>query len=218
MENGGMTKMSKAEIDTSAPFQSVKEAVTLFGETVVAGELYANNPRTEGTRRKHNEETATLMSELEEAKQNLRKAQERSIQMTQCLSSLQQELEQAKRELHHFKTRHVLSDLEIQEDLKYVESSSELIEQVNKNIFANKRSMSTARVVVPPSLVNKDTFANNRSMSMARVVVPPSSKAAEEAVLQRNASLKKKKKKKQLIPFIAGIFGKKKGSSEIGLA
>lgn len=39
---GGVVVRGRVEIDMRQPFRSVKEAVTLFGEKVLAGEIYGN--------------------------------------------------------------------------------------------------------------------------------------------------------------------------------
>lgn len=140
MDGGGgdVVIVGRAEIDTSAPIRSVKEAVVLFGERVLAGELDAgrrltenrpaatrpivNHPAVAGAPRRV---PAVTPTELEEAKQKLEKEREEKQKMAGCIQSLQEELSNAMRELKKLKARDEeaaakVIDLQV-EDLKFVE-------------------------------------------------------------------------------------------------
>ncbi|XP_075480243.1 WEB family protein At1g75720 [Primulina tabacum] len=202
-----MPTANKAEIDTSSPFRSVKEAVMLFGERVLAGEVYANYKLKEMQDGADEDDHET---ELEVTRQSLVRAREESMQMAKYLSSLQQELEQTKRELNQLKT-HVTDtralDLEVEEDLKFVEESNEPVEHV-------KTDTSNGGQKIEFQKKKYVTFAN--PPSVARVIyVQPSTSA--ETVLQRQPSIRRKVMK-QLIPFFGGIFSKKRGNSEVATA
>ncbi|KAJ0462941.1 hypothetical protein HanHA300_Chr14g0509691 [Helianthus annuus] len=176
--------MSRSEIDTSAPFKSVKEAVALFGEIVLAGELSANK------RKEKNEEKVPgpVIIELEETKQRLEQAQEDRMLMATCLSSLQQELERTKCELQQLKE----SSNIVEEDVKF-------IQDVEVNTSHSGVEFQKKRYV---------TFAKPPSVEQVMI------QSCDATVLERQPSLKKKKKK-PLIPMIGGIFTRKKNIIQV---
>lgn len=190
----------------------------LFGERVLAGEIYANKLnqiRNESIKNEHNIVTHDLepiVAELEETKQSLEKAREESLAMASCLSSLAEELEMAKMELKQLKAREPAVERVVEpevEDVKFVENADTEFEMmkaeapmVEQGIIGleKKRSVKFAN---PPTLV--------------RTINPE-----EQRVLHRQSFVEReagqvKKKKNKLIPMLSAIFSKKKGYNQDGI-
>ncbi|XAR57977.1 hypothetical protein NMG60_11026300 [Bertholletia excelsa] len=196
----GVVVMGRAEIDMRAPFRSVKEAVLLFGEKILAGEVYANKLKKIQTgtseHKQYPSRLDAVSAELEETKQSLQKARDEGHLMANCLKSLHEELELTKRELKQLKAREFLRQLEDpeMEQLKFIENTKAVEENAETedglDYFEKKRSVKFAS---PPSLIRVIT-----SKDVGEVTEVPSSTA-------------KKPRRKPLIPLIGGLFSGKKG-------
>lgn len=164
-------------------FRSVKEAVELYGQRILAPELYANVLRKmENEENEHENNLLKIKSvrdELDIAKQNLEKAKERSVAMARSFSSLQEELEETKRKLQMLKEK---SDYDIEFvgdalkfDFKTQSQRFEVVEEEESEVFEKRHAK-----------MNGEDIKDIPSM-------------------RKEAS-----KKKKAILFIGGIFSKKK--------
>lgn len=155
---------------------------------------------------KYQSRIGAVSAELEETKQSLQKAKEEAHFMAYCLNSVKQELEHTKRELHHLKTRELAPkqpafDPEI-EEIKFIENARDVEannttqrEQQGLEYYLEKKR--SVKFASPPSL--------------AKIIT---SKDVGEPMHTNSNSSKKKLKRKPLIPFMGGLFSKKKGGQE----
>ncbi|PHT56501.1 hypothetical protein CQW23_04987 [Capsicum baccatum] len=222
----GVVVRGRVEIDMRKPFRSVKEAVMLFGEKVLAGEIHAKHlQQTKANDGQNQHKFGAARVELEETKQSLQKAKEEGDFMAQCLQSLRHELEQTRREIQQLKSTRDIApqqkvpladsdhDDEIHEELKFIEqpSSKLLVEvktQTGEDIdddeeeeieFEKKRSVKFAS---PPLLT--------------KVIAVNQEEYVKKEAGEKSPSQPKKKliKRKPLIPLIGALFSKKKGNLE----
>ncbi|XP_051127411.1 WEB family protein At3g51220-like [Andrographis paniculata] len=198
---GGLTVRGRVEIDTRQPFRSVKEAVMLFGEKILAGEVYGNKFKElqkmaagDGQTGQQPAKLGAVAAELEETKQSLQKAREDSNLMAHCLTSLQQELEHTRKELQQLKSRSKTIDQPEIEEIKFVENPKMVVEAIkfpeNNGVPAVLEKKRSVKFASPPMLT--------------KVIVSKDGQDREKGL-----KLSKKTKKKPLVPLLGGLFGKK---------
>ncbi|KAH0867262.1 LOW QUALITY PROTEIN: hypothetical protein HID58_074284 [Brassica napus] len=114
----------RAEIDTRPPFGSVKEAVALFGEKVLAGEVYATRFREIRTKSTPcpQPRLRSLKLELEQTKHTLTRILQQNTILSNRIQTLTQELEHERKEIQRLNMirSSLLENPEI-EELKFVD-------------------------------------------------------------------------------------------------
>ncbi|KAL7603664.1 WEB family protein At3g51220 [Lactuca sativa] len=206
----GLVVRGNIEIDMRRPFKSVKEAVMLFGEKVLAGEVYAGQQIKQAESfvdqsnvNQYRTKVGAIAAELEETKQTLEKAKEEDTCMAYYLASLKQELEETKSELKQLKSR---------KETFHPKQPSPVDKEIEEIKFIERAEVNHPEIEESSDEDDYLGFENNRSVKFAS---PPSlTKVMIEAPKQQEtspSSLKKKAQKKTLIPSLSGIFSRKKG-------
>ncbi|CAO2827505.1 unnamed protein product [Amaranthus hypochondriacus] len=187
-EHGGVVVKGRAVIDTRPPFRSVKEAVAMFGERVLVGEIYANqlkqleSSKISSAKENVGTKSGNVSTELEETKQNLEKAREEGNYMANWLKSLKEELKETKRELQNLKSKKdydqqkAIINPEVEEIIKKADNNVDEIEKKRFVTFAS-----------PPSLIRE----------------------INQNTLGRTSSFRKQGKKKPVVAIMGWLFPRK---------
>ncbi|KAJ8755669.1 hypothetical protein K2173_022264 [Erythroxylum novogranatense] len=209
------TENLSSTVDTSRPFRSVKEAVAIFGERILVGEIYS--PKPYYTPPSH--ETSWRFSCPPSPGNPKDFEEENNHDFLDSLKKLESELEDTKAELKLLKER------ESETEVALASLNAELHKNMSKlaeaEATAAKNAVASRTVSLERERIKEDRILieeEKRRELMMRMENSPTlaqilSLAEEREHLGGKKQRKMTKKKKPIVPLVGDLFWRKKGSS-----
>lgn len=198
--------LPRAEIDTTRPFRSVREAVAVFGERFLASDIYIQKPPSI---LKH-ETSAPHKIDISSPTQ-LNQAEEEDRVLANLVKRLEAELEETKHELMQLKAR------ESETEIALASLNAELHKSMSR--MAEAEAAEAARAAAKSRLIvgefERDgggkeecgVMKLERSPSLAQIL-----SIGEKEGYFRMQKERKVMKKKPIVPLIGDMFSRKRGS------
>lgn len=203
--------LPRAEIDTTRPFRSVREAVAVFGERFLASDIYIQKPPTILKHETSAPHKIDFSSPTSTSSTQLNQAEEEDRVLANLVKRLEAELEETKRELMQLKAR------ESETEIALASLNAELHKSMSR--MAEAEAAEAARAAGKSRLIVGEFERNGggkeecgvmkleRSPSLAQIL-----SIGEKEGYFRMQKERKVMKKKPIVPLIGDMFSRKRSS------